>query len=362
MSKPSTTTENHSSLQAVFNGCAQKCWRWLLAALGCCLAWYSLHDAPWGEVFSLLAGIGPMAVVSLALVNLLMLPVMSARWWLLLQTLGTPISLLHVSLYRNAANAISYITPGPHFGGEPFSIYLIRQRHNIPLGSATTSVIVDRLLELLASIIILTLCLLYMSSAEFNPFAGSRELIVSALVLTALIFMFGAVFIGKSPLSRLLAFLNRFKICSFLRPTNNSGSFSDIILQGETLTAQLFHEHRFLFISANLLSIAHWLWIFAEFWLMAFFLGFPLSFVQLITIVAAARLAFFTPLPAGIGVLESALPYVTEALGLGNSLGIGLCLIIRFRDILFSLTGVMQSMKYLTCEKKTSIINDKSLK
>ena len=113
---------------------------------------------------------------------------------------------------------------------------------------------------------------------------------------------------------------------------------------------------------SNILSIAHWLGIFAEFWLMAFFLGFPLSFVQLITVVATARLAFFTPLPAGIGVLESALPYVTAALGLGSSLGIGLCLIIRFRDILFTCTGAAQSMKYLTCRKKTSIIKYKSLK
>jgi uncharacterized membrane protein YbhN (UPF0104 family) len=153
--------------------------------------------------------------------------------------------------------------------------------------------------------------------------------------------------------------LDELKLWRKHQKTALPGSISEIILQGEMLAEQLFRNHRPQFIAANLLSIAHWLWIFIEFWLMAFFLGFPLSLIQLITVVVAARLAFFTPLPAGIGVLESALPFVTEALGLGNSLGFGLCLIIRLRDIIFSLTGVVQSMNYLTCSKKTSIINDK---
>lgn len=362
MSFPSTSPDNRSKSQAVFSSVVQKSWRWVLAALGIFLAWYALRDSPWGEVLNLLAGIGTLAIVSILLVNLFMLPLMSARWWLLLKTLGTPISLLRASLYRNAANAISYITPGPHFGGEPFLVYILRKRHGIPVSSAATSVIIDRLLELLASILILTICLLYLLGAELGPFTDSRELIIIILVLTGFISILSALFRGKRPLSRLLVFLNRLKVCSFSKQPHTPDSLLEIILKGETIAEQLFREHRLQFISANLLSIVHWLGIFAEFWLMAFFLGFPLSFLQLITVVAAARLAFFTPLPAGIGVLESALPYVTATLGLGSSLGIGLCLIIRFRDILFSLTGVVQSMKYLTCMKKTSIINDKSLK
>jgi hypothetical protein len=72
------------------------------------------------------------------------------------------------------------------------------------------------------------------------------------------------------------------------------------------------------------------------------------------------RLAFFTPLPAGIGVLETALPWMTATLGLGSGLGLSLCLIIRFRDILFSLVGLGLTMKYLTCQGKVGIINVKS--
>ena len=122
----------------------------------------------------------------------------------------------------------------------------------------------------------------------------------------------------------------------------------------------LFRQHRYRFFLANIFSLIHWFAIFAEFWLMSFFLGFALSFSQLIAVVVVARLAFFTPLPAGIGVLETALPWMTTSLGLGSGLGLGLCVIIRFRDLLFSLTGLALTMKYLTCQAKVVIINDKT--
>ena len=75
-------------------------------------------------------------------------------------------------------------------------------------------------------------------------------------------------------------------------------------------------------------------------------------------VVVVARLAFFTPFPAGIGVLESALPWVTASLGLGSALGLSLLMIIRLRDLLFSLAGLGLTTKYLTCQRKVSIIDD----
>ena len=58
-------------------------------------------------------------------------------------------------------------------------------------------------------------------------------------------------------------------------------------------------------------------------------------------------------------MLESALPWATAAFGLGSALGLGLCLIIRFRDLLFSLAGLGLWMHYLTCRTKASIIDKK---
>jgi uncharacterized protein (TIRG00374 family) len=336
----------------------------LLVVLGLALAWHALRGVAWPEVWDLLDGIGPMALLVIVVINLLMLPLMTARWWLLLRLLGSPVGLLPACAYRLAANAISYLTPGPHFGGEPLSIYLLHHRHGLPLSSATISVAVDRSLELLASFVVLTLCMIDLAFfSETGLFNGSQGLSIVIALTAAFTWFLAALFTGRRPLSRAVGFLKRFYVgCFRYFPllSRKTGSLMDSIAQGEAMAESLFREHPYHFLPANLFSLGYWLVVFAEFWLMSFFLGFPLSFSHLTAVVVAARLAFYTPLPAGIGVLESALPWVTATLGLGSALGLSFCLIIRFRDLLFSLAGLGITMKCLTCRRKAGIINHES--
>ena len=218
---------------------------------------------------------------------------------------------------------------------------------------------VDRLLELLASLLVLTLCLITLTFVESSPLKGSQELFIVMAILAVLSYILATLFTGGRPLSRSLFLLIRLCRKSFPAIFHPTGSLTDIIVESETIAESLFRQHRYHFLLANFFSLGHWFAIFAEFWLMSFFLGFPLSFSQLTAVVVVARLAFFTPLPAGIGVLETALPWMTATLGLGSGLGLSLCLIIRFRDLLFSLAGLRLTMKYLTCQGKAGIIYDK---
>lgn len=338
----------------------KKNWRWLLGLLGLVLVWHALKGVAWPPVWDLLTRISPLAVLILVVINLLMLPLMTARWWLILRSQGESVGLLSTCAYRIATNAINYLTPGPHFGGEPLSVYLLHHQYGISLSSATSSVVIDRLLELLASVLILSLCMITLIFIESSPFKGGQGLFLVIAALAILSFTLAFLFTGGRPLSRSLILLAGLCRRSFPSILPTTGSLTDLIVQGETQAETLFRQHGYYFVLANLFSLGHWLAIFAEFWLMSFYLGFPLSFSQLIAVVVVARLAFFTPLPAGIGVLETALPWMTATLGLGSGLGLSLCLIIRFRDLLFSLAGLGLGMKYLTCQGKVGIINDKS--
>jgi len=338
----------------------KKSWRLLLLLLGLLLAWQALRAANWGEVWNLLAGMGPLAILALAAINVLLLPVMTARWWLLLQTLDLPVGLLPLTAYRITANALSYLSPGPHFGGEPLAVYLLHRRHGHALSAAATTVAVDRLLELLASLVVLVCCLAYLAIVEAGLPSGGRTLLIIVFFTAPFVWLLWALFTGKKPFSRFVLLAGPCCIGYIPFFTGNSGSLTDYLVQGESLAESLYADHRRRFLLANLLSLVHWSGVFVEFWLMSFFLGFPLSFPHLAVLVVVARLAFFTPLPAGIGVLETALPWLTAALGQGSSLGLGLCLIIRFRDLLFSLAGLGLLMKYLTCRGKIVIINSAS--
>jgi uncharacterized protein (TIRG00374 family) len=325
-----------------------KGWRWLPVILAPVLAWHALRGVAWAEAWGLLAGLGPLAILILVAINLFMLPVMTGRWWLLLRTLGVPVGLLAVSAYRCAANAVSYLTPGPHFGGEPLAVYLLHGRQGIALTLATTSVVLDRLLELSASLVVFSLCFTALA-LRGGPFAVSQQLAMAIVLPAGFAVLLALFFTGGRPLSRFVRRFGRFGKIGFL---------TDAFSQGEAMAAALFRRHRRQFLLANLLSLGHWLAVFGEFWLMSYFLGFPLSFGHLTAVVLTARLAFLTPLPAGIGVLETALPWLTATLGQGDALGLSLCLIIRFRDLLFGMTGLVLTLKYLTCRGKTGIINN----
>jgi len=334
-----------------------KRWRWLFGLLGLVLAWHALRQIVWIEVWQLLAGMDSLAILTLGLVNLLMLPLMTARWWLLLRLLGSPVDPLSVCAYRLAANAVSYLTPGPHFGGEPLAVYLLQHRHGIPTVSAATSVAVDRLLELFAGFIVLSLCLTGLAFSQIGLFHGNHGPWLVLAVPAIVTWILALLCTGGRPLSRVVVPVRKFCGRFLPRLSGNSPMFS-FITQGEEMATALFRRHRSLFLLANLLSLIHWLGVFFEFWLMSVFLQLPLSFLHLTAVVVVARLAFYTPLPAGIGALESALPWLTATLGSGSSLGFGLCLIIRFRDLLFSLAGLALTMKYLTCRGKAGIICD----
>jgi glycosyltransferase 2 family protein len=316
---------------------------------------------PWDQAWGQVTAIGPGGLLILLGLNMAMLPLMTVRWWQLLQALGAPVGLWTVCAYRFAGNAVSYLTPGPHFGGEPLLVYLLRQRQGIPLPAAAASVALDRILELWASLLVFSFSLIMLTITGSGPFAGQWALPLAVTLAAAVAAFLAALCMGKRPLSRLCDLLMRWRGTARCAPVGVSGRLLETLIQGETLTESLLHRHRRPFLLANLYSLGHWLGVFVEFWLMAALLGHSLSFLQLLSVVIAARLAFLTPLPAGLGVLESVLPWVTAALGLGSVLGLSLCLLIRVRDILFSLAGLGLTMKYLTCPGWASTVAKKAL-
>ena len=325
--------------------------------VGLILLWQAVQGINWTEVVQLLTAIDPRGLAAIGACNLLMLPLMSMRWWLILIMLGTPVKLLRVSFYRTAAGAVSYLTPGPHFGGEPVSVILLNIHHRIGLPIGAASVGVDRLLELTVSFAVLAICVGCFSLALPDSAGGMGAVLVISVVFALCLTLLALLFGGKRPFSRVIH-----QLCAFTITTSGFGkkmeSFARFLKDSEDRALTMFVVHPFLFTCAILVSLAAWVAVFAELWLISYVLGVSLTFMELAGLTAIARLAFFTPLPAGLGVLEFGLPWVTTSFGLGGELGFSICLIIRIRDLFISLIGGGFLMKYLTCSKNPSIVND----
>jgi uncharacterized membrane protein YbhN (UPF0104 family) len=98
-------------------------------------------------------------------------------------------------------------------------------------------------------------------------------------------------------------------------------------------------------LQASLVSGLLWLALIGEYWLATRLLGLQLNLVQVLSALVAARLAFLTPLPGGVGALEASQVPALEALGLPGVYGLSLSLLLRGRDLLLAGIGLQDVLK-----------------
>ncbi|RME06496.1 MAG: UPF0104 family protein [Anaerolineae bacterium] len=297
---------------------------WLLA-LG--LAGYALTSAPIEGIIATLRHLTPAQLIALTALNAAIVCLFALRWWLLLRQAGHRLPFFAAVRYRLTAFGVSYFTPGPQFGGEPVQVLAVTQRHGVPPAAALSALSLDKVLELLANFTFLALgALLIAGRMSLSP-----RLVIGALLLAALPwgYLLG-LYLGARPLSALSAHAPR-----------GIARLTAVIQQSETEIARFCRRQPLALSGLMLLSALVWVALVGEYALMLRFLGAPLSGRQVLTFMVAARLAFLTPLPGGLGALEAGQVLAAEMLGLNSALGLSVGLLIRARDIAFGLLGLL---------------------
>jgi CDP-diacylglycerol--glycerol-3-phosphate 3-phosphatidyltransferase len=285
----------------------------------------------------------------LFILNAAIIWAMSLRWKLILRSSGHPIGIHRLAAYRIGANAISYLTPGPQFGGEPFQVDMLIRRHNTVAQDATASVAADRLIEfcingivLLVGLIVLLQARLLAASATIDAIAGITILILlTGSILSALA-------IGKTPLSHWLEAL-----CKRVGHRPGFACARTWLQTAERRTGEMLRQPPRVILLYIAASLAQWAFMIGEFWLIYFVCGLPLSLTPLIGVVLAARLAFLLPLPGALGTLESSQVLMLGTLALDPTIGLTVCLIMRARDLLLVGMGAGLVWSWLRVRPKT---------
>ena len=312
-------------------------WNIILVLLIVVLFILALKDVSLQETWSILSQLHLWQILVLLGLDGLILCLFASRWWIILHALNQRIPFPALLTYRQAAFSISYFTPSTQFGGEPFQVHLVQSRHQLTTPTAVASVTLDKLLELTSNFTFLA------AGALFIFVSGLFEQLPRLpFALTALIFLLLptyyllAVARGRSPASHLLAWY------SSRRPNSASANrIAGLVRSSEQEIQFFFQEHRNLILVIAGLSGLSWVFVFLEYWLMAFFLGEELDFTQTFIGLIAARASFLLPLPAGIGALEGSQILAMQAVGLEGSFGLSMGLLIRIRDIVFGLIGLI---------------------
>lgn len=300
----------------------------------------ALRRVPLSQVGEVLSRLDVGQVLALILVNLVVLMLMAARWGLLLRIFGARVSLPSLLAYRLAGFGMSYVTPGPQFGGEPLQVHLLHRRQGTALETAIASVFLDRLVDLLVNFTFLavgslTILMAGVGKGWLGP--GIWLPILALLLLPASHLI--ALAKGKRPAARLLDMLaGRFGLGRRLASALQRAA--ELTGLAERQIGALLCDQPIAFARVLCIALLTWLGMILEYWLCLRFLGVAASLPEVISALTAARLAFLAPLPAGLGALEASQALAAQLLGWGSAVGIATSMVIRARDVLFAVLGL----------------------
>jgi len=276
------------------------------------------------------------------LINVLTISILVARWQVLTRAVGMATGFVPLLLVRQAGQLISFITPGPQFGGEPLQVYWLWKNYRLPGHSALLAVGLDRFFELWVNFaVLLSVVLLLLASSTIE----THTWLLIASFLTALVVALSLVgrFLLKHPQrvsSGLQRLAKRWQQHAVLGKLDTQwGRVSHDLL---TMTA---HKKPALLI-ALLWSLLGWSGMFAELWLLLTIFVPQAHLTDMLVIFVAIRLAFLLPLPGGIGTLEAALLWACQGLGLPVTVALGLIVLTRLRDAVV-MTGGLAALRYL---------------
>lgn len=325
-------------------------WHWLLLAAALGLLWLTLRNIPLGEVWVQLMQLQAHQLALLVFANVLVLATFSARWWILLLAQGYRVPYHKLMAYRLATFAVSYFTPGPHFGGEPLQVYLVSRRHSVPTAASLAAVVLDKLIELIFNFTFIVLGVLFVLESQTVAHAQLQAPATAGITLLFLlpVAILAALAVGRHPLSTPLAIVLRtwqhLWHMPGAQPSISSRGVLDhfvvTLRESEQLGSRLFRQRPWSLIAAVLVTLLSWFMMIGEFWLMTYVLGLNLSLPDAMVAMLAARAAILLPLPAAVGVLEASQAMAMVSLGLPAAYGISLSLLIRGRDILLSMAGM----------------------
>ncbi len=111
------------------------------------LLFWTLRGVPLRDTGRILAGLTPGHLAVLVAVNLAFAAALTLRWVSVLHGLGERISLRtlpSLAAARLAGFAVSYLTPGPQFGGEPVQLTMAHRRTGLSYARGTASLVIEK--------------------------------------------------------------------------------------------------------------------------------------------------------------------------------------------------------------------------
>jgi uncharacterized membrane protein YbhN (UPF0104 family) len=207
---------------------------------------------------------------------------------------------------------------------------------------ATASVILDKLLELLANFFLLSLGLTAIVQAGILSTNGNSSwLSLIGLVLLCL----------WPPIHIILLYRQRYPVSAILRSiplVRKDSKLMRFIAASERLAGAFCRRRLSSLLLAIAVSLCAGAGMVGEFALIVNFLHIQLPFWQTVSAWTAGWLSLLAPLPGGLGALEASQVFALGLFGISASTAISVTLIMRGRDILIGGIGLLLAARGVT--------------
>ncbi len=256
------------------------------------------------------------------------------RWKVILNAQKFDIDFWKLFTYKIAGFSLCYITPGALVGGEVLRAYLLK-KDKVPFTQGISSVIIDKFFDLASAAVIMSAgFLVVITFFQISNHTKAVFLLVTvAWVVILSFFLYGS-------LTRKGFFKHVFKFFQ-LHKIKSLANFEKEIEKTEENISQFLIHHKTAFRRCIVMSLVLWILMFAEYKIATVAFGYEASFVTVFFIIFMVGFSYSLPVPGALGVLEAAQASIHKLVGLKASQGVALSLLIRARDIIWVLMGVV---------------------
>lgn len=321
-----------------------KLFTFLLWLCALALATWTLAQLPLADISTSITSLNAAQWLMWLGLNGLVILLLSLRWQVLLQALAAPVNLFRLLIIRQAGQAVSFITPGPQFGGEPLQIYWL-YRYGLPLRKALLSLGLDRFFELWINFSVLLLAVLALLSGTGATNDGNTNTAIGdwqSALLPLLIFL-GLLCLLAWVLIKQPQWINT-RLERVAARWQHNHRLHRINQHWQTLGDDLrlaLRTQKMRFTCAIVLSLLGWLGLLAELYLILHFVGIQAGLHSFLIILVAMRMALLLPMPGGVGTLEASVLWSFHTLNLPASAALGVIALMRLRDAIILVIGLV---------------------
>jgi glycosyltransferase 2 family protein len=299
------------------------------------LLYFALRNAPLDEIWHTLRQLQLWQIAVLFVLNLFIYALITLRWWIIVRAENKLVAYVPLFLVRLAVFGVSYFTLGPQVGGEPLQVFYLQRKYKFTYMYATASVIMDKLLELLANFFLLALGLTAIFQAGILSTNGNSSwLSLSGLVILCI----------WPPIHIVLLYKQKYPLTAFLRGMafiKKDSKPVRFVAASERLAGTFCRRHLSSLLFAILISLCAGAGMISEFALIIYFVRIQLPFWQTVSAWTAGWLSLLAPLPGGLGALEASQVFALGLFGISATSAISVTLLMRGRDILIGGIGLL---------------------